>query len=192
MTGWTEMLAAYDAALAAEREYDDAHVASVDTISAKVSSEIQRLMDLRTDLEMPLMAHPSPDARAFARKFLIAHGGGREADYWNDMLEAEAKRFATPDDPHLALFRQRDPLLASANVSFDEEVTGWGAIEHRILDTPASTLEGSLIRLLVIAQLLAHGNVLDNSVVRPIADEAARHLGCMTLDELNCLDPVQF
>jgi len=44
--------------------------------------------------EDALMATPSPDAAAFAFKYVVAHGNGRETDDWNDMLEAEAVRFA--------------------------------------------------------------------------------------------------
>lgn len=43
--------------------------------------------------EEALMEIPSPDAAAFAFKFLVAKGGGRHTDCWDDMLETEAKRF---------------------------------------------------------------------------------------------------
>lgn len=48
----------------------------------------------RHDAEDVLMAIPSPDPAAFAFKYLVAHGDGRETDCWNAMLEAEAARFA--------------------------------------------------------------------------------------------------
>lgn len=52
-----------------------------------------RCMKRRYQAEDALMEIPSPDASAFAFKFLVAKGGGRETDCWDDMLETEAKRF---------------------------------------------------------------------------------------------------
>lgn len=49
--------------------------------------------DVRYAAEEALMAVPSPDAAAFALKYLIAHGGGRQTDCWTAMLDSEAKRF---------------------------------------------------------------------------------------------------
>lgn len=74
---WQKLVDAYDAALAAELAADDT-----------------RLTDLRSDAEDAVMAFPSPDASGFAIKYLIAKGGGRETNCWNDALDAEAQRFA--------------------------------------------------------------------------------------------------
>lgn len=57
------------------------------------SDAYDRCVKRRCLAEEALMEIPSPDASAFAFKFLIAKGGGRETDCWDDMLETEAKRF---------------------------------------------------------------------------------------------------
>ncbi len=57
-------------------------------------AEVERLDDALAAAEDALMATPSPDAAVFAFKYRIAKGGGRETDCWNDMLNAEAERFA--------------------------------------------------------------------------------------------------
>lgn len=54
---------------------------------------LDRCVKRRDQAEDALMAIPSPDASAFAFKFLVAKGGGRFTDCWDDMLETEAKRF---------------------------------------------------------------------------------------------------
>ena len=58
-----------------------------------VASE-ERWTKRRYAAEDALMAIPSPDASAFAFKFMVAKGGGRETDCWDAMLEQEALLFA--------------------------------------------------------------------------------------------------
>lgn len=54
----------------------------------------ERWTTRRYEAEDALMAIPSPDASAFAFKFMVAKGGGRETDCWDEMLEREALLFA--------------------------------------------------------------------------------------------------
>ncbi|MEN2746454.1 hypothetical protein [Sphingomonas sp. T9W2] len=54
----------------------------------------ERWTKRRYAAEDALMAIPSPDASAFAFKFMVAKGGGRETDCWDAMLEQEALLFA--------------------------------------------------------------------------------------------------
>jgi hypothetical protein len=108
---WSTALAAYLAAKAAEDTYDRDHympafrrwnaaankyglanVPADHLIPDEVDAAIDRLQNLRFNAEDALMGIPSPDAVAFAQKFLIAHGEGRDANGWDDMLEAEARR----------------------------------------------------------------------------------------------------
>lgn len=77
---WQNARRAYEAARAAELAADD-------------GDADDRLGDARYAAEDVLMAIPSPDASAFAFKYLVAHGGRRETDCWNEMLDTEAKRF---------------------------------------------------------------------------------------------------
>ena len=103
-TEWARLVNAYRAALLAERAYDAEHIDpffSVDKtadglagINIAVWEEAERLQDIRCNIEDPLMTHPAPDANGFALKYLIARGDGRQADGWDDLLEAESKRFA--------------------------------------------------------------------------------------------------
>lgn len=57
-------------------------------------AEMEQLDDALAAAEDALMATPSPDAAAFALKYRIAKGGGRETGCWDAMLDAEAERFA--------------------------------------------------------------------------------------------------
>ena len=54
----------------------------------------ERWTKRRYAAEDALMVIPSPDASAFAFKFMVAKGGGRETDCWDAMLEQEALLFA--------------------------------------------------------------------------------------------------
>lgn len=106
-SGWSKLLEAYQKAKATEDNYSRVHIDPYypedltpeqrrnagNEISRDVWDEIKRLADIRSDAEEPLMAHPSPDATAFARKFLIAYGDERDANHWNDMLVEEASWF---------------------------------------------------------------------------------------------------
>jgi hypothetical protein len=104
---WDDAKAAYTAARATEVAFDAEHcsipaglpvgpelTAALNAIPASAWDESQRLGDIVSDAEDELMAIPSPDVAAHFFKRLVAHGGGRETDCWNDMLDAEAKRFA--------------------------------------------------------------------------------------------------
>jgi len=101
---WDNAKAVYVAARAEEVAYDADHCsipdkdpnrsAMIQAIPASVWAESERLGQVVSDAEDAVMDIPSPDAAAFAFKCRIAHGDGRETDCWNDMLDAEAKRFA--------------------------------------------------------------------------------------------------
>lgn len=85
----------------AQLAYDDAcginsfqaSTAAIDAIPAAAWSESERLSEVISDAEDVVMDIPSPTLADFAFKFLIAHGGGRDVDCWDKMLEAEALRF---------------------------------------------------------------------------------------------------
>lgn len=91
-TSWQKLVDTYDAALAAEVAFIQNHGGS--SLTTEAVAEDTRLTDIRSDAEDAVMAFPSPDASAFAIKYLIAKGDRREMDCWNNLLEAEAKRFA--------------------------------------------------------------------------------------------------
>lgn len=108
-SAWDRALAAYRAAKADDEAHTAAHIdpplkgftpgtpipkAALDAIPPRVWDEAQRLTEVLSRAEDVLMDIPSPHAAAFAFKVVVAHGDGRETDYWNPMLEAEAKRFA--------------------------------------------------------------------------------------------------
>lgn len=84
---WDEALAEYEAAVE-----DDKGISAADKVRS-VSDDAPS-QDRISKAEDALMAIPSPDAAAHAIKHLIAHGGGRETDCWDAMLEIEARRFS--------------------------------------------------------------------------------------------------
>lgn len=107
---WAALLAVYQAAHAAEFAYDakviDPHFVGVDRsndeawrraatpITQAMWDELERPMDARLDAEAALLECPSPDANAFALKYTIVHGNGRDISRWDDVLEAEARQFS--------------------------------------------------------------------------------------------------
>jgi len=99
---WDAALAAYRAARAEHEAYyqsywlpaHEAEKAGGPPVPQPIADKIERLMDVTSACESALMVIPSPHSMAFATKYLIAHGDGREAEAWDDMLEVEAKRFA--------------------------------------------------------------------------------------------------
>ena len=107
---WPERLAAYQAARTAEYAYSegqiDPHFKGVNpsdreawsiagaSVTEAMWEELERLGEVRSEAEDALMECPSPDAEAFAFKYAVAHGNGRKSVRWNNMLEAEAKRFS--------------------------------------------------------------------------------------------------
>lgn len=94
---FADLRATYEAALAAERAHDQIcwPAESHGLPSSDMEAENDRLTDERYRVEDRLMAMPSPDPAAFAFKYLVAHGGGRETDCWDGMLEEEARRLST-------------------------------------------------------------------------------------------------
>ncbi|PZR78058.1 MAG: hypothetical protein DI537_42550 [Stutzerimonas stutzeri] len=106
---WDAALSAYRAARADEIAHDErsgiatacrmvrAGMVGVQEAFSMIShtdaDESERLCEIRGKAEDCMMGVPSPHAMAFALKYLIAHGDGRETDHWDDMLETEAKRF---------------------------------------------------------------------------------------------------
>lgn len=82
---WASARAAYVEA----REWEN-QVEADDQVDAYA---LDRCVKRRDQAEDALMSIPSPDANAFAFKFLVAKGGGRFTDCWDDMLETEAMRF---------------------------------------------------------------------------------------------------
>jgi hypothetical protein len=86
-SAWERAREAYVDALAAERAAD----------ATRNGALADACTEKRCEAEDVLMAISSPDAAAFALKCRIAHGDGRETDCWNEMLDAEAKRFAGPE-----------------------------------------------------------------------------------------------
>ncbi len=107
---WLSSLNAYNAAREAERAWDAETIsphflgiepenvtkwrAASEPITPAMWAESERLMDVRCQAEEALIACPSPDAAAFALKYLIAHSDGRETDCWDEVLEAEARLFS--------------------------------------------------------------------------------------------------
>ena len=99
---WEALLASYRAARAAEDDYAErvwepaweAREPGTNKVEDSIDAELERLGDLRSAAEDLLMECPSPDASAFATKYLVAHAGGRDIDAWDAMLEAEARQFA--------------------------------------------------------------------------------------------------
>lgn len=111
---WEELRDSYTAALIAEGSYCGANIdqhlpddlpigpernAAVDTISAAVWTEAERLQEIRCAFEDELLTTPSPHAAAFALKVLICRGNGRDLNGLDEMLEAEAREFADAGPP---------------------------------------------------------------------------------------------
>ncbi|MAM39547.1 MAG: hypothetical protein CL949_13830 [Erythrobacter sp.] len=106
---WSALLSAYREAQAAEDAYDQGVIEpffvgidkndqaawrkAAKPITRAMWDHLECLGDERLAAEKALMECPSPHASAFALKYVIAHGNGREADCWDDLLEAEAKQF---------------------------------------------------------------------------------------------------
>jgi len=113
LSPWPALLATYSAARDEETSWDQDHMSphfvgvdhedvaawrkAAEPISQDMWEKSERLMEVRCEAENALMAYPSPNAEAFALKYVIAHGNGRETDHWDEMLEAEAKRFSGRD-----------------------------------------------------------------------------------------------
>lgn len=80
------------------RARDDWRAANAAVMAAELAGadevKVERLDDARHAAEDALMATPSPDASAFALKYRIAKGSGRETDCWDKVLDAEALHFA--------------------------------------------------------------------------------------------------
>lgn len=109
-SSWAALLTIYHDAHAAEFAYDatviNPHFVGVDRsndeawrkaaapITQAMWDELERLMEARLDAEAGLLECPSPDANAFALKYMIVHGNGRDINRWDDMLEAEARLFS--------------------------------------------------------------------------------------------------
>lgn len=105
---WVALVAAYEAAREDELAWDRDHILphfegidqenvlewrkAAEPITQEMWENSERLLDVRCKAEEALMACPSPNAEAFAFKYLVAHGDGREAGEWDNMLEAEARR----------------------------------------------------------------------------------------------------
>ncbi len=162
MSAWPQLLAAYRAAKEAEDAYNAKYFApyldhlpvgpernaAVDAIPVEHEEEADRLIKARYDAEDPLMDCPSPDLRAFAIKYLIAHGGGRDTDCWDDMLEEEAKRFLAPpansawSTAHAAFFSAQSAYEALPKPRADNnpEMLAMHAAEDRLIFIPAPDL----------------------------------------------------
>lgn len=172
---WDEARAAYLAAKAAEHDYDrdfympafrrwnaayDQHgrdnIPALDRIPDEIDTEMDRLQNIRYAAEGVLMDIPSPDAVAFAQKFLVARGEGRGFDGWDEMLEVEARRFATPSPTLLDTLCERDRLLGVVNTTHgmsDDDAQSFMdqaiVLEDKISTTPAAGREDMLAKLLI-------------------------------------------
>lgn len=141
-TQWEAALTAYRTARSDEMAYDIASGIeawsetpdATDVIAPEVWAESHRLQDITDDAQDALMDIPSPSASAFAFKYLIAKGDGRETDCWDKMLEAEAKRFAAiPDWPQshefTLAYREWQRLRAIADELAKTDYTDGGPAE---------------------------------------------------------------
>jgi hypothetical protein len=190
MSAWATLHAAYLAADLAERDFDAAHIDSaLPPVPRAAWDESNRLADARHSAEAALMAQPCPDGLAFARKYLVAHGGGRDTDCWDSMMEAEAQRLLAGADPHRAWLDERDAAIEAANRAVNDEahsaaLDAFTALEDQILRTPAETIAGQTVRLLVLAQMLGQGHSLDGhhpEIVWSLIEDTASMLGSRTL-----------
>jgi hypothetical protein len=208
MNAWAALRAEYEAALTAERAHDVTRItpeiealpcgpkrtAALAALGSDFWDEGERLQDARCAIEDPLMDTPSPDAAAFAFKFLVAFGRGRDGGPWAEMLEEEAKRFAFGSDPHRAWLDERDVALVRCNSdepgqdlsdeALDRLYRAFADIEERILATPAATLDGALVKLLVLGQLAGQHHHVDHELAWPVVEEAATLLGSKPLSQM--------
>lgn len=161
--------AAYLAAKAAESAYDNAHYyPAINAAKAqgecavfddRLTYRSDQLADARSAAEDALMAVPAPDGAAFAFKYLVAHGDGRETDCWDGLLEQEARLMSSATaavDPHVPWLAERDALLTRYNLhgtgndDVDQMVYDAArAVEKLILSTPAATKDGVLVKALL-------------------------------------------
>ncbi|WP_242186556.1 hypothetical protein [Sphingomonas sp. CARO-RG-8B-R24-01] len=104
---WHELAEAYLAAKADEDAHDQIYCsideslpvgpernAAIDAIPQEHWDESERLIDIRINIETELLSQPSETAEAFALKVLTCRGQGRGCDAYDDMLAAEARKFA--------------------------------------------------------------------------------------------------
>ena len=98
-------------------------------------------------------------------------------------------------DPHRGWLAERDGLLLALNslvydASEDTEKAAsivcraQLAVEKRIFEGPARTHEGSMIKLLVLSQMIAAGHDPSAEMALPIVEEAANLIGSRTLESM--------
>ena len=145
---------ARDAYLAAKQVCDDYDVANgmvsdlpagpersavFDAIPRATWDAAEKLADLRYAAEDALMAAPCPNGTAFALKYLVAFGGGRQTDCWDSLLEREAVRLLGADAASW-----RSPPVSAEPEPFEtaeEAVNAQLAAGAKLLVTPGGSLE---------------------------------------------------
>jgi hypothetical protein len=130
-------------------------------VEESIDAELERLGDLRSAAEDLLMECPSPDASAFATKYLVAHAGGRDIDAWGAIFEAEARQFAdlaSAVSPVMQTAVDRwveTSLACRAHAGTDDEATPLHdadlAAAQAVAMLPAQSPEELLIKLYMLA-----------------------------------------
>lgn len=191
MTVWSHLLATYRAARDVEKAFYAEHIdprlanlpigaarnAAVDSIPPHVMETADALTDAREVAEEAMMNCTSPNAAAFACKYLVAHGDDRDScSRWDEMLETEANRLSSPSvDPHRALMLKWHAAITAANNG--DEDADFSVIENEILSTRPTTIDGLTMQLLTVVTMLADGSCLLDENAYVIIKTANRLLG---------------
>jgi hypothetical protein len=184
---WQELHLDYEQARDAADEYDrtvwtpdyERAEAGGPEITDFVIAEMERLIEIRSVAEDALMDWPSPDAGAFAIKYLVARGAIRKSDRWDVILEDDARRLAAPSPLH-ELLAQRDALLRAVNHRAgpmpgevaDGLIAAACAIERTILKTPAGGREDLFAKAMILAGRVATMGRNRKRYARAICEEA--------------------
>ena len=172
---WDTVKAAFDAALALERQFDDMYVgptvvttergpersAQCHAVPRWVWEAAERLTDARCDAEEALIFFPAPDLAAALWKIEYARPRWEAMEDWPECwwsaVLADLRRFVA--DPHMTWLSERDALLREYNGTEDAFTKAQpllkeaGEIERRIQATPATSGDGLLAKaLLVVAE----------------------------------------
>lgn len=174
MSGWATHQAAYLAAKAAEDAFDAAHIdrpmteyhaaatedakaAAWARVTDEMWDESDRLQADRYAAEDALMEIPAPDLAAFALKYLIAHGDGRQMDCWDGQLDSDARRLATPPT-NATQWAEAEARLGAAKAAVDAHkgpdgkkwdalVAAFSKAELQLVAIPPETLPQAVRRI---------------------------------------------